>query len=290
MEEKYSIGNWIFPEYVCGNIKNENLKIKANVSDGGVYTYWRQGDCITSGDNDNLGVLEGNKIYNITVRTNNLFKIVQDLKQEDGLLPGTYKLSEVKDEIYDIVPEGIPEEVIKTGYSKIYNSKRFPFTKKMIPGHIYASRSKVIWVCIGSGLDYYSKCTDKTYGKGFYFNLHNYSDTPRKVKILIPINFERDRKFKTIQELAQQHINRGQIYCDSYAGKDLGPYLSDDGRPWEDYMLDNPRKEDMHGSWFFINELYRKDKDFHDILRGDEFLNKDYVLGINPKAKIIYDI
>lgn len=289
MEEKYSIGNWIFPEYVCGYIKNENLKIIANVSDGDVYTYWRQGYCITSG-NDNLGILAGDKIYKIAVRTDNLFKIVQDLKQEDGLLPGTYKLSEVKEGIYDIVPEGIPEEVIKTGYSKIYNSKRFPFTKKMIPGHIYASRNKIIWVCIGSGLDYYSKLTYKTYGKNLYFNLINYSDIPRKVKILIPINFERDRKFKTIQELAQQYINYSKIYCDSYAGKDLGPYLSDDGRPWEDYMLDNPRKEDMHGSWFFINELYRKDKDFHDILRKDDLCDIDRVLGINPKAKIIYDI
>lgn len=289
MEEKYSIGNWIFPEYVCGNIKNEKLKIRANVSDGGVHTYWRQGYCITGGD-DNIGIFTKNKIHKITVRTNNLFKIVQELKQEDGLLPGTYKLSEVKEEIYDIVPEGIPEEVIKTGYSRIYNSKRFPFTKKMIPGHIYASRNKVIWVCIGSGLDYYSKHTCKTYGRRFYLNLTNYSDIPRKVKILIPIDFERDRKFKTIQELAQQHINEGQIYCDSYAGKDLGPYLSDDGRPWEDYMLDNPRKDDMHGCWFFINELYRKDKDFHNILREDIFSDKNRVLSINPKAKIIYDI
>ena len=290
MEEKYSIGNWIFPEYVCGNIKNENLKIRANVSDGYyISTYWTQGECITRGGDD-LGILKGGNIYSIKVRTQNLFKIVQDLKQEDGLLPGTYKLSEVKKGIYDIVPEGIPEEIIKTGYSKIYNSKQFPFTKKMIPGHIYASRDKVTWVCIGSGLDYYSKISYKTYGRLFTFNLINYSDIPRKVKILIPIDFERDRKFKTIQELAQQYINDSQIYSDSYAGKDLGPYLSDDGRPWEDYILDNPNKKDMHGSWFFINELYRKDKDFHDILRKDDFLDIDYILNINPKAKIVYDI
>ena len=215
---------------------------------------------------------------------------LQDLKQEDGLLPGTYKLLELKEGIYDIVPEGIPEEIIKTGYSKIYNSKRFPFTKKMIPGHIYASRNKVVWVCIGSGLDYYSKISCKTYGKGFYFNLKYYSDIPRKVKILIPIDFERDRKFKTIQELAQQYIKDSQIYSDSYAGKDLGPYLSDDGRPWEDYMQDNPNKEDMGRRWFFINELYRKDKDFHDILRKDNFLDIDHIIGINPKVKIVYDI
>lgn len=290
MEEKYSIGNWIFPEYVCGNIKNENLKIRANVSDyRDVYTYWKQGYCITRG-NENLGILNGDKIHKIMVRTQNLFKIVQDLKQEDGLLPGTYKLLELKEGIYDIVPEGMPEEIIKTGYSKIYNSKRFPFTKKMIPGHIYASRNKVVWVCIGSCLDYYSKISCKTYGKGFYFNLKYYSDIPRKVKILIPIDFERDRKFKTIQELAQQYINYSQIYSDSYAGKDLGPYLSDDGRPWEDYMQDNPNKEDMSRSWFFINELYRKDKDFHDILRKDNFLDIDHIIGINPKVKIIYDI
>lgn len=290
MEEKYSIGNWIFPEYVCGNIKNENLKIRANVSDyRDVYTYWKQGYCITRG-NENLGILNGDKIHKIMVRTQNLFKIVQDLKQEDGLLPGTYKLLELKEGIYDIVPEGMPEEMIKTGYSKIYNSKRFPFTKKMIPGHIYASRNKVVWICIGSGLDYYSKISCKTYGKGFYFNLKYYSDIPRKVKILIPIDFERDRKFKTIQELAQQYINYSQIYSDSYAGKDLGPYLSDDGRPWEDYMQDNPNKEDMGRSWFFINELYRKDKDFHDILRKDNFLDIDHIIGINPKVKIVYDI
>lgn len=290
MEEKYSIGNWIFPEYVCGNIKNENLKIRANVSDRDVYTYWRQGYCVTRGY-DNLGILKGNKIHKIIVRTQNLFKIVQDLKQEDGLLPGTYKLLEVKEGIYDIVPEGILEELIKTSYSKIYNSKRFPFTKKMIPGHIYASRNKVILVCIGSGLDYYSKISCKIYGRRFYFNLMNYSDIPKKVKILIPINFERDRKFKTIQELAQQYINDSQIYSDSYAGKDLGPYLSDDGRPWEDYILDNPNKENMHGSWFFINELYRKDKDFHDILRKDyDLIDIDNIISVNPKAKIVYDI
>lgn len=290
MEEKYSIGNWIFPEYVCGNIKNENLKIRANVSDyRDVYTYWKQGYCITRG-NENLGILNGDKIHKIMVRTQNLFKIVQDLKQEDGLLPGTYKLFELKEGIYDIVPEGMPEEIIKTGYSKIYNSKRFPFTKKMIPGHIYASRNKAVWVCIGSCLDYYSKISCKTYGKGFYFNLKYYSDIPRKVKILIPIDFERDRKFKTIQELAQQYINYSQIYSDSYAGKDLGPYLSDDGRPWEDYMQDNPNKEDMSRSWFFINELYRKDKDFHDILRKDNFPDIDHIIGINPKVKIVYDI
>ena len=55
-------------------------------------------------------------------------------------------------------------------------------------------------------------------------------------------------------------------------------------------MPDSPNKEDMNRSWFFINELYRKDKDFHDILRKDNFLDIDNIINVNPKAKIVYDI
>lgn len=290
MDEEYSAGDWIFPEIVCDNLKNRGLKIKANVSLGNTWTYWMLGHCVTRGSEGDICIVKNNKIYDIRVETSNLFKIVQNLKiDENGFLPGTYKLLELKDNIYKIIPEGTPEEILKTRYSKIYNSKSIPFTKKMIPGHIYVSKNKKLYICLGSNFDYYSKLSYRPYGFGFYHNLINYSDIPRKVKILFSIDYERDSKIKTIQELAYSDINSGSIFCDSFSGKDLGQYLLDDGRPWEDYMLDHPKKDDIFGCWFFINELYRKESDFNKILRKHNPENEG-IIRYNPKAQIIYDI
>ena len=281
--------DYIFPEYVLDGIKNENLKIIVDITDDSTYSFMRSGFCVTRGER--IGIVKDNSINIITVRNTNLLRILQDHKiPGDDLLPGTYKLMKLDDyeEIYDIIPEFSYEGTIKTKFSDRFHNKKLPFTKKMIPGHIYASKYRGIFICIGSDLDYYSKEIDNY--AGLYYRLCNYSSIPKKVKILARINIKEDRKYKTIQEFAISKLNNSCIiYSDSYAGKDLGPYLKDDGRPFEDYIIGCPK---LTTYWFFINELYKHEPSFHDKLREDLFCvnHKDEILKYNPETKIIYDI
>lgn len=230
---------------------NKGLRILANFTKSYANSFWFWGSLMTS--SSGFGLEYKGNIYPFKIENNNLLAILQSQGIEDGRLQGTYKISELgKMGKYKLIPEGTPEDITKTEISKIYYDKTKPFTKKMKPGHLYITKAKQLMLCLGSDLDYYSKELASGGCMDYYWRLNSYSDTPRKVKILVNIwsssqldNIEKSGA-KSIQDLLVNKNFRGEVYSDKYAGKDLGPYLSDDGRTFKECLLGVDTYYDYH--------------------------------------------
>lgn len=243
-------------------IPNKGLRILANFTKNYTNSCWCWGSLMTV--SSGFGLEYKGDIYPFRIENNNLLAILQSQGIEDGRLRGTYKISELGGMgKYRLIPEGTPEDIIKTEISDVYYDKTKPFTKKMKPGHLYITKTKQLMLCLGSDLDYYSKELDSGSYMDYYWRLCNYSDTPRKVKILVDIwnssRLDDIEKFgvKSIQGLLGNKDFKGEIYSDKYAGKDLGPYLSDDGRTIKECLLGVDTWYDYH----FLEDLFMVDPD-----------------------------
>lgn len=241
-------------------IPNKGLKIFANFTKNYTNSFWCWGSLMTT--SSGFGLEYKGEIYPFNVENNNLLAILQSYGVEDGRLQGTYKISELgRMGRYRLIPEGTAEDIVKTEISKVYYDKSRSFTKKMKPGHLYVTKTKQLMLCLGSDLDYYSKELDSGSLIDYYWRLNRYSDTPRKVKILIDIwnssrldDIEKSGA-KSIQNLIRNTEFHGEVYSDKYAGKDLGPYLSDDGRTFKECLLGIDTKYDYH----FLEGLFMDD-------------------------------
>lgn len=243
-------------------IPNKNLKILANFTKNYTCSFWHWGSLLTG--SSGFGLEYKRNLYQFKVENNNLLAILQSQGIEDGRLCGTYKISELgKMGRYKLIPEGTPEDIFKTEVSKVYYDKSKPFTKKMKPGHLYITKTKQLMLCLGCDLDYYSKELYPGSYRDYYWRINNYSDTPRKVKIMIHIwdsncfeDIERTSASSIQDLLRDKKFRRSEdIYSNEYAGKDLGPYLLDDGRTFKECLLGVDTRYDYH----FIEGLFVDD-------------------------------
>lgn len=250
-------------------IPNKGLKIFANFTKGHTNSLWCWGSLMTF--SSGFGLEYKGEIYRFNVDNRNLLAILQSQGIEDGKLKGTYKISELgKMGRYKLIPEGTPEDIFKAEISKVYYDKSKPFTKKMKPGHLYITKTKRLMLCLGSDLDYYSKdlnCCPYN-NINYYQRLYNYSDTPRKIKIMVDL-FNSSRlddieksEVKSVQDLLRNTEFYGEVFSDKYAGKDLGPYLSDDGRTFRECLLGVDINYDYH----FIDGLFMVDPEKKECL------------------------
>lgn len=241
-------------------IPNKGLRILANFTRSYTNSFWFWGSLMTS--SSGFGLEYKGNIYPFRIENSNLLAILQSQGIEDGRLRGTYKISELGGMgKYRLIPEGTPEDITKTEISEVYYDNTKPFTKKMKPGHLYITKTKQLMLCLGSDLDYYSKELDSGSYLDYYWRLNRYSDTPRKVKLLVDIwnstrldDIEKSG-VKSIQDLLRNNNFRGEVYSDKYAGKDLGPFLSDDGRTFKECLLGVDTGYDYH----FIDGLFVDD-------------------------------
>lgn len=243
-------------------IPNKGLRILANFTKSYTNSFWCWGSLMTS--SSGFGLEYKGEIYPFKIENNNLLAILQSCGVEDGRLQGTYKISELGGMgRYRLIPEGTAEDIVKTEISKVYYDKSKPFTKKMKPGHLYLTKTKQLMLCLGSDLDYYSKdlncCTYNN--TDYYWRLNGYSDTPRKIKVMINIwnssrldDIEKSGA-KSIQDLLRNTDFSGEVFSDKYAGKDLGPYLHDDGRTFKECLLGVDTRYDYH----FLEGLFVDD-------------------------------
>lgn len=241
-------------------IPNKGLRILANFTKSYTNSFWCWGSLMTS--SSGFGLEYKGEIYPFKIDNNNLLAILQSQGIEDGRLQGTYKISELGGMgRYRLIPEGTAEDIVKTEISRVYYDKSKPFTKKMKPGHLYITKTKQLMLCLGSDLDYYSKGLDSGSYSDYYWRLNGYSDTPRKVKVMINLwnssrldDIEKSGA-KSIQDLLRNTKFYGEVFSDKYAGKDLGPYLSDDGRTFKECLLGVDTKYDYH----FLEGLFVDD-------------------------------
>lgn len=241
-------------------LPNKGLRILANFTKSYTNFSWVWGSLMTV--SSGFGLEYKGNIYPFRIDNNNLLAILQSQGVEDGRLKGTYKISELgRMGRYRLIPENTPEDIVKTEISKVYYDKSKPFTKRMKPGHLYITKTKQLMLCLGCDLDYYSKEIDSGGYIDYYWRLCKYSDTPRKVKLMINIwnssrldDIERSDA-ESIQDLLRNKNFQGEIYSDIYAGKDLGPYLSDDGRTFKECLLGVNTRYDYH----FLEGLFVDD-------------------------------
>ena len=253
----------------CKKIPNKGLKVFVNFTKNYVSSYWKWGQLLTG--SQGLGIIYDKKLYTVRVDTKNLLALLQTQGvDEDGMLRGTYKLSLLGGMgCYRFVPEDTLEDNFKTNISKVYHDKTKPFTKKMKPGHLYITKTRQLMLCLGNNLDFYSKSLDPGGYYGYYTRLSDYSDTPRKIKLLFNLwDSERfdeveNAGIKTVQEFLTYKglSDQGYIYSDDYAGKDLGPYLQDDGRSFFSSLTGRCKNLHLYSDYSFIEGLFYKDEE-----------------------------
>ena len=241
-------------------IPNKELKISANFATKDyVCSYWKWGALLTN--TSGFGIIDDKITVPFPIENTNLIALLQTQGVEEGKLRGTYKLIETGTKgTYRLIPEGTAEDIFKTEVSKIYYDRTKPFTKKMKPGHLYITRTKQLILCVATDQDYYSKVLDGGSYMNYYFRIRSYSDTPRKVKLLA--NFGTAERFDTldkcgitsIQDLIIDGRFRYEIYSDGFAGKDLGPYLQDDGRSYKESMMSG--NGEVYADLCFIDNLF----------------------------------
>lgn len=315
---EFSKYSWVYPDYLYldgfkrayteatlkngGNsttgykkIPNKELKISANfVTKDYVCSYWRSGALLTT--TSGFGIIDNKITVPFSIENTNLIAILQTHGVEEEKLRGTYKLIETGTiGTYRLIPEGTAEDNFKTEISKVYYDRTKPFTKKMKPGHLYITRTKQLILCVATDQDYYSKVLDGGCYMNYYFRIRSYSDTPRKVKLLA--NFKTAERFDNLDKCGITSIqdfiigNRFSydIYSDNFAGKDLGPYLQDDGRLYKEIMMAGNGK--VNADLCFIDNLFSD----HPEMKGEiiKYLseNKDikHELGNkNPEASKLF--
>lgn len=223
--------NWVIPEYVYFNdfkVKNSGLRIRANFlcPNSRKYGSWEYEIW------DQLGILlDNNTFYPIAVNTENLFQVIQYTGiTPDGFLEGRFRLMEEKGKIYPrykLIPEDCREAEWKEEISKVYLDPSVKFTSKLIPGHLYISKYKNLFLCLGVDLLCYSS---HTWSIGI-------ETTPRKAKFILPLSpYIKERldatSPKTMKDFMKkvfEHFRKdnpyrllGNMYSDRYSGKDLG--------------------------------------------------------------------
>lgn len=276
---EYDTGNWVYPKYIRisndksnyvilggtigKKIENKNLKITVDVVNNSCYSYSRGGDINTY--STGIGLVVGKKTYRFDIITRNLLRILSTHGLDDGkILNGTYKLiGHEGSGSFCLIPENTAEDIIKTEISGVYYDATKQFSKNMIPGHLYVTKNKSLMLCVATNLDFWSKNLRCGSYYDFYWRLVNYSETPKKVKILIKITNSTVLDIlgpgtNSIQEIiGKTNILKLQncIYSERYAGKDLGPYIPDNGRTFEESLLGIK----THYDYYFIDNLFLND-------------------------------
>ena len=215
-------------------VKNDSFRIYAKFSQGINCGYY-SGQNVSWGPG--LKVEMDGRLIEIKVVTSNLLSVVSDYGySHDGFLDGRFKLmSDAGFGIFMLVPEDTRESEIKSRISEIYHDKTIKFTKKMIPGHAYVTKSKRVLLYIGE-VDHYSVSFS------IYYNIlgqaSGYRDTPCRLKLFLSMSVSGANEaisklgVVSVQDIIRKKsINPSYLENSSlgYAGKDLGPVLTDDG-------------------------------------------------------------
>lgn len=279
-------------------IRNEGLKIKAELINSTPYSYWRGGNLVTH--SEGIGIKIENSVCPLNIENKNLLSVLQNSGISDGYLGGTFKLSiiDYTRNVFKLIPEDTRENEWKTRISEIYYDTSKPFSKTMIPGHLYISKTKKLWLCVSTDLNYYSK--NLPGGYSLYSRLYSYSDIPRKVKMLVLLSPDlkdelESGKINTIQDYISLKTfgwGREAIYSDKYAGKDLGLYLSDDGTSWKNCILGLKNKENLNYRIYFLENLFIDDQDLKTSLINQLNENqrlKEDASNRNPETNKLYE-
>ena len=310
---------WVFPEYIYyksnrthtqattkafmenrgfdlvdfKKIPNKGLKISVDFMKGPyVHTHWNWGYLMTG--SKGLGIIIENEVYEINIETGNLLKLLQTQGVEDGCLNGTYKISESGSKgKYRLVPENTNEDIVKTQITDIYWSKKTRFTTKLIPGHLYIGKNKNLILCVDSRLNYYSEyILDGSYS--YFPGIRYYTKTPRKINLVLNItspdtlNDIKNCGISSVQEIVSDKskpIRRPKICSCSYAGKDLGPFLKDDGRTFIEYMKDASYE---YRDYHFIEKLFLVNSKIKQ--KVIEFLRSSEGIGLRRIDPAKYDL
>lgn len=267
---------WVIPETVEVSgikIKNSGLKIvfdplnpeAIRFSGSDYHECW---SC--------LGIiLKNGSILHISIETQNLFKVTQysGIVME-GFLKGTYKLSRMKNKInnvYRLIPEDSRENLWKSEISNIYQDSK-KFTSKMIPGHLYISKSKALYICLKEKL--------LDYSSDFPLKLE-LEEKPKEQKYLLEITPDiKDRidriSPKNFQELMEKVHNpfpySDRFYSKGFLGKDLGKVV--DKEDILDYFITpdhihmTPKELLLSDELWKTNTLVRKELISRIIERG----------------------
>lgn len=230
---------WVIPESIYSGktmISNSGLRVKADFLNPNSVRFW--GDYYESWNT--LGIYHKNEFLKVDISTENLLKVIQYCGiSEQGYLNGTFKLSRIPGKIRDIfrlIPEDSRENLVKSEISKVYFNPGSSFTRKMIPGHLYVSKSGDLFLCVKNrGLDY-------SYSKWFL----GIDSNPKPKKILVFLNRELKRELdrvspKTLYEFANQVDSFWRyvvIRSYEFSGKDLGQIVLPDELG---NLLDSPK-------------------------------------------------
>lgn len=279
---EYAKGNWVYPEILRLNkanemitgipdegcdiiIKNDGFKIEVNLY-GSNYIHSHYVDGILSTYCEGLGLRYKDKLYNFFIRNSDLLKIMQLYGNGTSELSEEFKFMRLgNSRAYSLIPKNSEEDIFKSEISKVYHDKTIPFTKKMKSGHLYISKTKKLFVCIAPKLDLYLTHTSGPFYSSY--DLAKYSKTPRKVKMLGVIYDSKtlediEHTNKSLQEFI---INQPKVfashyvYSEDYAGKDLGPYLIDDGRTWKECIMTRKTDDTFPFSNVFLENLILDD-------------------------------
>lgn len=274
---EYNTGKWVYPEKIYLNspillqderfgweIKNENLKISIEMNFEYLFNYFCGGHAVTR---CGVALIVGEKKYKFNILTRNFIRILISKGSEDGkTLNGTYKLIKYeRSDFFGLIPENTAEDLFKTEISAIYNDTTRHFSKNMIPGHLYITKNKKLVLCVATDLNFWSTSPllNGSY-YDFWWRLVKYSSTPKKVKVLIRVENSKildtiGPGTRSVQEVVRKmgilKSSIAGIYSDKYAGKDLGPYLPDDGRTFEETVLGIGTYYD----YYFIGEVLTND-------------------------------
>lgn len=252
--------SWIIPRTVFldgTEIKNSGFKIQVDLLDlsqvcdfyvcSGYYKSYIRLKVISNDPNSGTS---------LRVETKNLLMAIQYSGIEsNGFLGGTYRLNIIHRSlnVYGLIPEDSIECKVKSEVSDIFYDKDYPFKSKgMIPGHLYISKSKLLFLYVGELKDI--EIIDKIYIYGINPGINHkgiiYITDRRIYDILV-------KNIQNFKDLCIRSRDSSIIRCVSmnYSGKDLGEFY-----PGSDLKncVSNSKDLELYPTYlFFIDNLWK---------------------------------
>lgn len=223
---------------------------------------------------EGLGVEFDGKFYNIGASNRSLLMMISWFGLDhEHYLNGTYYLTKkYNGGPFFLIPTTTREGEEVKRITDIYHDGS-NFTSKMIPGHAYISRGGIHYLYLGSA-DLYQKDSTNLNMYGLFGRLYNFSYSPKKGKIFVPlfnhtcIKLESD-KYKTVQDIFLDWSL--SMFCtfrsEKFRGKDLGQCFSDDGSSLSDVLVGKPGLKFLKARMWFIDEFWRKDNEALEMLK-----------------------
>ena len=279
---------------LSGIVKNSGFRVMVDTFDYFGDFHTSQGSII------NIKTVDSK--YRIRVTLRSLMRCIQlNGINQDGTLNGTYCFIPSSSSLcsgsdyFEIIPKFTKEYEIKYDISKIYNDVSIPFSKKMIPGHVYITKGKKLYLCLGSDLSL--NCNDKHGGK-FYTH---YRSISKKVKLLYSIEniYSNTFLFLKTNKSYQESILDGdfagpvdffpyhvEIVWEGCAGKDLGLFFKDDGRPFREYT----KNLSLGFPIIVLDESFRVNESFKKYNKSLGKEQKEAYVKINPDLRDIFTV